>query len=873
MVFSEPVEQLLFLAAEQIDILNNEVIDDCRFSEIYDLARRCKYISDAFSKETAYRLYPIDPLAASCLTLAIQRYGQNERSLFSFLTSTGKYSLASFSPKANRTYSLADVYDYIVYNFYSTISEVNIDSSNWLAIKDSISRVENGILEDEFIEDAVAVVKTIGLLNIFGNSGNIFDKDAIVKYSENALGIVDSELIIRRLEESKIIRFAKYKSKYIIFEGTDINIEAELLKASTIVPVPKASIDEIKDYIRPRISLASASYYKTGTPRYFEFIVRNEPEIIVPEGDIDGYCELVFPLSVDAQVSVYEQSSRNPNANIYILFKDIDEIVRCLHEIKKLQYLIENVAIDDKVAKKEIQNIQEYEKDRLNEMLNDCIFSGSDMVDWVFEGCSVKIDSRKAYNKFLSFVCDKVYYATPIMKNELFNRHKLSTSISLAKANLLDSMLSSSDVEDFGFNKESFPPEKTIYLSLLRNTGIHRLCADGWTFADPVDKNFFNFYKSCVKFIEGTAEKPKKVSELIKMLLSRPFKLKQGFVDIWVPVFLFIRQQDYALYSSNGSYIPNLNKEVYDLMWKKPGDFTIKAFNVEGIKLDFFKKYRQFLHLDDTKELSKATFAQTYKPFIHYYKSLNDYAKNTRKFNDAATEKFRDTLANASDPEKAFFEDIPESFGYKGGVLTKNDEFIADYLNKIKSAVKELNSCYPNLIKRIETRFTSCLGLNESFDDYKPELENMFCSVKVHLLTQKTKSFLDRVMAPSDNSTEFVEKLASAVLDKRLEQLKDKEEESLMDNIVFLFHELERYRDMSEIHGEENGDRLYSFVMSSSTGLSEAQKAYRLPKNQIDRADFIESKIKGLLSGDDNLDVCILLNILSSKMSGEYGKS
>ena len=242
-VFNEPVEQLLFLAAEQIESLKNTVLDSTRFSRIYDLARRCKYVSDGFSIETASKLYPLDPLAASCLTLAIQRYGQNERSLFSFLTSTSQYSLSSYVPKKNCTYNLSEVYDYLIYNFYSSISEVNIDSSNWSALRDSISRVENGILEDEYIQDAVAIVKTIGLLNIFGASGNVFDKEALVCYSENALGVTDAEKIVKRLEDAKIIRYANDKSKYIIFEGTDINIETELLKAASVVPMPRASVD------------------------------------------------------------------------------------------------------------------------------------------------------------------------------------------------------------------------------------------------------------------------------------------------------------------------------------------------------------------------------------------------------------------------------------------------------------------------------------------------------------------------------------------------------------------------------------------------------------------------------------------------------
>ena len=60
-----------------------------------------------------------------------------------------------------------------------------------------------------------------------------------------------------------------------------------------MVPTPAATVDELRDYIKPRVASASAAFYAKGTPRYFSFIVLNEPEAKVPEGDIDGFCELI----------------------------------------------------------------------------------------------------------------------------------------------------------------------------------------------------------------------------------------------------------------------------------------------------------------------------------------------------------------------------------------------------------------------------------------------------------------------------------------------------------------------------------------------------------------------------------------------------
>ena len=864
-VFSEPVEQLLFLAAEQLNLSSEHKANECDFDKVYQLAKKCRFISDSFSLETARKLNPIDPLAASCLTLAIQKYGQNERSLFSFLTTTGQYSIQNYAGKLHQTYNLADVYDYAIYNFYSEISQVNLESSGWSAIKVALGRIESGILPDEIIADAQRIIKSIGLLSIFGSSETSLNRESLEDYCKCALGIDNADEIIRELERVKVIRYATYKSQYILFEGTDINIEAEILRAATMVPTPSATVDELRDYIKPRIASASAAFYSKGTPRYFSFIVLNEPESKVPEGDIDGFCELIFPLEEGCMDQVKVLSTSSEEALLFAVFNNVDDIVKHLHEIKKLQYIAEKVAIDDQVAKREILNIQEFEKNCLNSSLNDYLFDGSGNVTWIFRGQECQIRSKKDFNKLLSSVCDEVYSGTPAIQNELFNKQKLSSAISLAKSNLLDRILAHPDQVDLGFGENEFPPEKTIYITLLKNTGIHRQDEDGaYIFGTPTDERVMAFWNACESFIAKTVDRPRRVSELIKLLMSRPFKLKQGFIDFWIPVFLYIKQQDFAMYSANGSYVMNINREVIDLLWKHPGDFTIKAFSVSGVKLEFFRKYRQFLKKDDEIALSKDSFANTFKPFLFFFKNLNEYAKNTYKFSNPNVAKFRDVLANAVDPEKVFFEQLPESLGYRGDTL--DDDFIQDYLEKIRGAVRELNACYPELIKRIEDHLVERLGLPANYEAYKATLASRYAHVKKHLLTQKARSFLERVLAPAETNKEFIERISSVVLDKQLYKLKDKEEEALLDNIIFLFYELDRYIGMSEVVENDTEDTLYSFGLLNTNGVNEQQKTYRLPKPQQSLVHKKKQELERMLSGDTNIDVCILLELLADKI-------
>ncbi len=866
-VFTEPIEQLLYMASKKLGDTGREIKNKSGFLDLLKSAKESRFVSKNLSEDIVLKLYPLDPYAANCLTQSIQRYGQNERTLFSFLSNSGLGSLSDFEAKDNLTYNLAHVYDYITYTFFTSLSEANADSMSWSAMRVSLDRVESGILQQDMEEDARKIVKAIGLLNLFGGGSVTISKELLIQYSQLALGIKDPYPVIEKLILFKVIRYAAYKNQFILFEGTDIDIENSLLVAGSKVAQPNANVQELGDYIEVRIVSAVSEYYKKGTPRYFEYIAENEPSVIVPKDDLDGSIHLVFPLEGMTIDKDKEISSENTNANIYVYFNNVDVIVKHLYQIKKLQYLLDFVVFEDRVAKREVNNLLEFEKHLLNEEINSSIVAGNKNVTWIFKGEEVEVDSQGALKKLISKVCADVYSKTPIIRNELFNRQKVSSAIALARVNLLDALLEHSNEQDLGFADNAFPPEKTIYYTLLKSTGIHRpYSSSNYELGEPANDNIRSLWDASVSFLQTTVERPRKIGEFIKILKSAPYKLKQGVIDFWLPIFLFIKQQEFALYNSDGVFILRITKEVFELLQKKPNDFTIKAFDVSGVRMEFFRQYRKPLRNSGEVEFSADTFLETVKPYFVFYKKLNEYAKHTSKFDHPETAKFRDLLSSAKDPEKTFFVDIPEALGFKNEDVISNEEFANDYSNRIMLAMKELNMCYSNLIDRIEACSISALHLPKEFESYKSELEKRYSAVKKELLTAKNRIFLERVMAPSSTKREFWEKVTNAIIDKRLEQLKDKEEPRLMDNLLFMFRELDRYVDISQLNDFKTNDEAYSFEMASTTGDSHKQQTYRLSSGQMSQADEIEKQISSKLTGDDNLDVCILLRLLNVKL-------
>src|SRR5690606_23792426 len=117
-------------------------------------------------------LFPLDVFSAITLTYSLQRYGQNERSLFTFLNTSDHLGIESL--KDDDLFDLPKLYDYLFVNLYSTlVSKHNPDYSQWALIKNSIERAETNIDENQDL--AIDLLKVVGLINLFASKGASID--------------------------------------------------------------------------------------------------------------------------------------------------------------------------------------------------------------------------------------------------------------------------------------------------------------------------------------------------------------------------------------------------------------------------------------------------------------------------------------------------------------------------------------------------------------------------------------------------------------------------------------------------------------------------------------------------------------------------
>ena len=113
--------------------------------------------------------------------------------------------------------------------------------------------------------------------------------------------------VIDLLEKNQILRFAKYKSKYILFEGTDVDLEAGLYEAARECKRPDVIAEKVCEYFDDKIALANAHYFRTGTPRYFQYCLTSSPIEYIVSGETDGVIN-VIPVSY-THLDVYKRQT------------------------------------------------------------------------------------------------------------------------------------------------------------------------------------------------------------------------------------------------------------------------------------------------------------------------------------------------------------------------------------------------------------------------------------------------------------------------------------------------------------------------------------------------------------------------------------
>ena len=872
LTFNEPVEQLLLLASKSLDSSPSDLTKE-QINKIIEIIAKAKAFSlkDYFDQRIANKIYPLDLLSGSVLALSLQQYGQNERSLFTFLNTDSFFGLDGFKEERQNFYAIANVYDYLNYNLYSYLhSKANIHYGKWAEIKNALERVEGEVEEKDHILYQT-IIKTIGLLNIFSHAGAKLDQAFLTAYIEQTSKLTCVAASIENLQRRNLLSYNKYSYRFFYSETTIVNIDDAIKEASLEISRTNNIVGFLNEDFPLAPVAAKKAYYEKGTPRIFEYKITDTPyNASTPSGQVDGFINLIFNEQIKA-ADILKASLANPDAFLYAHFLKVEDIQHAIEEIEKAK-IAKAKYPNDKIINRELSAIIDIQKSLLNYYLYDGFYD-TNSVKWYYKGELQTFKNSKEFNAFLSVIINEVYPLTPIFISELANKTKLSVQISAARRLLIEAILNAEYETNLGI--EGFPPQKSIYLSLLLQTGIHQKTQKGWALEEITDlakdhNGFIPLFQACNEFVATTKGAKRSIADLYELLEKAPFKLKKGFLDFWIPIYLLIKTDDFALYGMHG-FIPEIDTEVLELLVKNPGQYGIKAFDTEGIKVKLFNEYRHLLALGEEEHTSNEAFIKTIVPFIKFYKDLKPYAKNTKKLSKK-TLKVRKALTEATDPEKLFFDDFPEALGYDTVQLTKKPELLSIFSADLQNSIRELRGAYDELLNKFELIINSLWNKDYTFLEYKEQFRKRYeATLKKYLLLPYQKTFYDRLCSPLEDRAAWLSSVAQATVGKTLDQITDAEVDQLQERFLTIIRELNNLNEIAKEGVDLENENVYKLEITIP-GQSVKPQFIRLPKTADSHLQSLENDLSQLLANEGkSYKIAILANLLKKEIE-ENGK-
>ena len=215
--------------------------------------------------------YPLHPITALVLPMLCTRYAQNDRSLFTFLTSAEPYSFKHFLADTTvetdvlPTLKLDRIYDYFIEAVgYGLASRPNLQ--RWVEIQNLITDAKHLEL------DSLRVLKAIGILNLVTTTGAMRATRTLVTLSLCNIPSDNTKshwgMVIDDLLQKGIITYRRQLDELRIWQGSDFNVDIEL---ANYIEQERSPLLNLVSSIRPLTPIVAQRHsYKTGTTRYFE---------------------------------------------------------------------------------------------------------------------------------------------------------------------------------------------------------------------------------------------------------------------------------------------------------------------------------------------------------------------------------------------------------------------------------------------------------------------------------------------------------------------------------------------------------------------------------------------------------------------------
>ena len=824
-LFNQPLEQFVHLLSSAL-MVRTEEVNGVQQKEI---KTQMKYalkhgwygpvpINDKLLDKSA-KIFPLDPLAVPVIVRTMYHFGQNERSLFSFLQSSEPFALQDYASqhplRGAKLYRIHNFYDYVRANMSHSLNLTNVQT-HWSVIDSVISSyTSKNSLE-------VEVLKTVGMLNLL-NANDLIPTEDLVKQAVKSRNSLSDRVndVIDNLKRKKFMLYDRgIAGGLCLWPHTSVDLNTAFKDAELAVGDIGQVSERIKTYLDTRPIVARRHYIETWNLRHFEIQYLSAAEFseFIPFSSESGDSTIVIVLC--DSMKERKQALKEAKASKYKSFQQLliaipdplEGVIGYLRDFLCWEWIGQNKLElnTDSYARQEVSRQRDAAHIRLKNRISDLIdlrgHSGSMRFNWFSEGQPLSISTGKQLLKHLSDICDKVYNKTPKVQNELINRQNLSGAASGARMKLIRAMLENESKPNLGMPEDKRPPEMSMYLSILKQGNIHVAGEKTWYIQEPPDDKDPNVILPALKRIEvllkSSEDNKVPVPELFAKLRKPPYGVRDGLLPLLLAIFYVAHRQEISIFE-DGTFLREVRGDDFYRLIRAPEYFAVQHSTIEGIRASVFDRLLKALELQRASNKEDPQILDVVEPLCAFAVQLPEYVHNTKKLSQEAIA-VRNLLMSAAEPAPLLFKQLPNACGLPEFNMTESldDERVQDFAVKLKIFLGELHYKYNQLLEDLKSYILDAFEINSNILQGRTLLEKRAEALRVSVTESKLRAFCVRLGDSKHSESKWIESVASFITSNPPSYWVDSDEQLFQNELTSY---VSRFKHAESIYFKSNG--------------------------------------------------------------------
>ena len=796
-VFAQPIEQVASLVAATLNVDIDRLPAAARKESSIAMKHALQlglYGSSAADSlaDIGPSLFPLHPTVLPVLVRAMRRFGQNERSLFSFISSGEPMGLQQHSALPLATaghYQAHHLFDYLRNNLLPTLTN-GITHTHWGVVEAVLASTARESAEED------QVLKTVALLSILDAP----DLPATEEFVLQAVGGDHPRLIAKALNallEREVIYERGTSRGLCLWPHTSVSLNEAFAQALHATATNRGSIDALCQRVQSEHLVPRGYYAQTGTLRFAEVrfasadrldhVLAEQPALDGQGPDLNVF--IILPADTRQQKAaekrIAQERSTLQDGVLFAVSAPPTLALSALSDVMAWEWVMANTPhlSGDRYAREEATRQFAHAKQNFHLRLgglDNLAVPGGDPMPWSSNHAAEVLAPGRPLLKFLEQECRHIYSKSPRVLNELINRRSPSGAAVSARTKLAEAMATAPSLENLGMDGSKRPAEMALYLSILKEGRFHVENGKSWQFQIPSGADdakrcnlipALNAITATLK--AGGTDAMIPVPVILDVLARPPFGVRWGLQPLVLGIHLATHHQHIAIYE-DGTYLHEVGGDEFARLLKEPQFFHLQYCAIEGVRFDVFTRLLKLMKIAP-RDARKSDLIDLVRPMVAFIgREVPDYARKTSKLSAVAVA-VRRALLEGREPVRLVFTSLPEACGLpgiSGDHLSKPDEFAA----RLSRAMHEIRTAYPNLLQRLAKSICAAFDVFGEPAAGRNLIAARAAQLSVTVTDPSIKAFALRLCDPAHDEKAWIESVANLLARKSPERWTDNDE-------------------------------------------------------------------------------------------------